>query len=91
MGDIVDLLDYWTDNPPEHLILRAVHANPNAKRGRRSTVQRTAPLSEEEARHQLGSAFNLAPTAFGKPQRMPDHIRAMVEAAEEMTAKMKPV
>jgi hypothetical protein len=38
MDDVEPLLVYWSDNPPSHLILAAVHLKKRRKRGAQETL-----------------------------------------------------
>jgi hypothetical protein len=78
--DIADLLVYWAEEPPTHVILAL-----------RYLGQRKKPTSENQALEQLAQAAGLMQDAgvmAGAPQPMPPHLREMAEWAEQQQAKL---
>lgn len=86
MGDVVELLFYWRAYPPTHLILRAVHIKSEAGSAppRSSEDLPALPTSGENETMQ-----GLAELVLAVPQKMPAHLVAMANYAEEVAAKMK--
>lgn len=93
MGDAVGLFDYWQRNPPVHVILRLVHmkdAGPASPRDLPADSYRSGPAPDEgETRHGIGELMGLAGPELGTPRKMPEHLAAMADYAEEVLAKMR--
>jgi hypothetical protein len=65
-----ELLEYYAEHPPGHIILAAVHLKP--ERRRRAIRESTA----SSQMHELSNLLGQAPS-----QKMPDHLRKMAEWA----------
>lgn len=79
--DLLDLLDYWQDTPPAHVVLAARYMVRSGRTGRRES----APEPHQTEDEAMGE-FNALGGMLGvgaKP--MPAHLREMAEWAEQMT------
>jgi hypothetical protein len=92
MGDAVDLLDYWREYPPTHLILRAVYQKEG---GKGSSSRRQAEIPADAPKEAAGETFQrmielqmLCGSAIGPQKPMPEHIKRMADYAEEVVAKL---
>lgn len=74
---MLELLEYWQQEPPAHVLL-ALRYLGGAKRNSGPT--------EEQAKQDMGQMTAL----LGKsPQKLPDHLRRMVEEAEQLKQQHK--
>jgi hypothetical protein len=88
MADAVDLLEHWLAHPTEQAILEAVHIKGATGRpmGPRAVQGASLPQTKEEAIAELSAAGAMA--GMGPMKPIPAHLRKLVEAAEEVKAKM---
>lgn len=75
---MVELLEYWADEPPAHVIL-AMRYLGDGKRNAKG-------VTEEEARSDLGQ---MAGMLGQQPQKLPNHLKSMIQQAEEVKARYK--
>lgn len=75
MGDIVDLFEYWQDEPPAHAILAARYLDRKQKRSA------TAPETESQM-------FELQKMMDTRMQPMPAHLKEMAAWAAEQQKLM---
>jgi hypothetical protein len=89
MGDAVELHLYWSEDPPTHLILGAVHRKDDAPR-RRSFDAPPREVTEADALNQIAEAQAMTGGALGPQQKMPDRLKELADYAEEIVSKMCP-
>lgn len=75
MCDICDLLEYWLEEPPAHVVLGAVHME---RKGKRAVREEDAMESFGELQGMMGQ----------RPQPMPAHLKDMMRWAQEQEKKM---
>jgi hypothetical protein len=87
MSAAVEMLDYLSDNPPAHVILKAVYSDPNARGGRRGRKAMSA-IDPEETRAHLAEMQSVCGPALGAAKEMPSHLTELADWAEAEQAKM---
>jgi hypothetical protein len=76
MGDIADLLEYWLEEPPTHVILgwRYLERKPKQQ------------INEEDAVRQMSELQGMMGTRAGS---MPDHLKDMARWAEQQRGRLQ--
>lgn len=77
MGDVVDLLEYWRDEPPAHMILAARYLE--RKPGKRR-------VTEQEMERQM---MELQTVMHAPASPLPEGLREMANWASEQEARLK--
>jgi len=85
MGDVAELLDYWADFPPSHLVLRAAFLKMDAPRRSKRSMSESA---RKDISGLLYGPDAMPPGALGVAKEMPPHLVALADWAEEQTALM---
>jgi len=85
MGDVAELLDYWIEFPPEHLIWRAVYLKAD---GHRSSRKELSESDRKDISSLLHGPDALPLGALGVAKEMPPHLVALADWADEQIAKM---
>lgn len=78
ISGILELLDYWTEEPPTHVILAMRYLGES--RGRKKQP------SEEEARRDMGA---LAGMLGQQPRKLPPELKQMIRNAEQLKHQHK--
>jgi hypothetical protein len=73
--DVLDLVDYWGENPPTHIILAARYLDRGAKR--------PAKRSESDVRSDMAQLG----TMLGPAAPVPAHLREMAQWASKIVKK----
>ena len=74
-SDVADLLEYWIEEPPEHVILALRYLGPG-KRGKK--------IDEAQARKDMGEMSRI----MGAPaQPLPANLKEMIRSAEQLKQK----
>jgi hypothetical protein len=85
MINAVDLLNYLSDNPPAHVILKAVYSDGKT----RSRGARTISAGDaEETKAHLMEMQSVCGPALGAVKEMPPHLTQLADWAEDQQAKM---
>lgn len=86
MCDVTDLLDYWQEWPPAHLVLKAAFLKDTGSRRSRSAQD------EEDTRAALRSLLHgpdaMPQGSIGVRAEAPAYLREVVEWADQERAKM---
>jgi len=85
MSIAVDMLDYLSDNPPAHVILKAVYSDQKTRR-RGGPVRAS---DAEETKAHLMEMQSVCGPALGAAKEMPPHLTELADWAEDQQAKMK--
>jgi hypothetical protein len=79
--DVAELLRYWQEEPPAHVLL-ALRYLGASKRGKRGAP----PIDEKQARSDMGQLGAM----MGTPTRpMPPHLKEMIRQAEQLRTEHK--
>lgn len=76
--DVKELLDYWAEEPPPHVLLALRYLGQGKRRGGRQ--------NEEDLRKDLGEVAHMMGTA---PQPLPAHLKAMIQQVEQVKKEHK--
>jgi len=80
--DVLDLLAYWSDNPPVHVILAARYL----KRDGRQAGRRHEPLADERGNE---AAFDQLGGLMGRAQPMAPYAAQLLDQADAMLRMKK--
>ena len=75
--DVKELLDYWEEEPPPHVLLALRYLGQGQRRGGQS---------EDDLRKDLGEVAHMMGTA---PQPLPAHLKAMILQVEQTKKEHK--
>ncbi len=76
---MAELLAYWADEPPAHVILALRYLGPSKRGGKMQ-------IDEERARKDFG---DMARVMGKQPARLPEHLKALVRSAEQIKQQKK--
>jgi hypothetical protein len=85
MSVAVDMLDYLSDNPPAHVILKAVYSD---QKTRPRGAGKMSASDVEETKAHLVEMQSVCGPALGAVKEMPPHLTQLADWAEDQQAKM---